>query len=88
MISYICYRKKQCVLYYIYSSPGTGPFPAVLDLWGGGGGLVEYRTALLASRGYVALTLEYIGRVGADGKPYQVDNAYFEVFASNVMTFA
>ncbi|MCJ8735951.1 hypothetical protein PDJAM_G00253440 [Pangasius djambal] len=62
----------------LYIPPGPGPFPAVLDLWGGGGGLVEYRSALLASRGYVALALEYIGRVDADGKPYQVDSDYFE----------
>ncbi|KAI5627046.1 peroxisomal acyl-CoA thioesterase 2b like 3 [Silurus asotus] len=62
----------------LYIPPGPGPFPAVLDLWGGGGGLVEYRSALLASRGYVALALEYIGRVDTDGKPYKVDNEYFE----------
>lgn len=71
-----------------FFSLGPGPFPAVLDLWGGGGGLVEYRSALLASNGYVALSLEYIGRVDANGKPYQVDNDYFEVFASRLMTFA
>lgn len=88
MICKIRYRKKQCVLHSIYPTLGPGPFPAVLDLWGGGGGLVEYRSALLASRGYVALALEYIGRVDADGKPYQVDSYYFEVFASNIMTFA
>ncbi|XP_042338152.1 acyl-coenzyme A thioesterase 1-like [Plectropomus leopardus] len=29
-------------------------------MWGGGGGLVEYRAALLASRGYVSMALEYI----------------------------
>ncbi|KAF7702066.1 hypothetical protein HF521_001349 [Silurus meridionalis] len=62
----------------IYIPPGPGPFPAVLDLWGGGGGLVEYRSALLASRGYVALALEYIGRVDADGNSYKVDKNYFE----------
>lgn len=62
----------------LYIPTGPGPFPAVLDLWGGGGGLVEYRSALLASRGYVALSLEYLGRVDANGQPYQVDNVYFE----------
>lgn len=39
---------------------GPGPFPGVLDMWGGGGGLVEYRAALLASHGYVSLALEYL----------------------------
>lgn len=29
-------------------------------MWGGGGGLVEYRSALLASHGYVSLALEYL----------------------------
>ncbi|XP_053369886.1 bile acid-CoA:amino acid N-acyltransferase-like [Clarias gariepinus] len=62
----------------LFIPPGPGPFPAVLDLWGGGGGLVEYRSALLASRGYVALVLEYIGLLDSSGRPYQVDNEYFE----------
>ncbi|KAK1789836.1 hypothetical protein P4O66_015713, partial [Electrophorus voltai] len=62
----------------LFIPPGPGPFPAVLDLWGGGGGLVEYRSALLASKGYVSLTLEYIGLVNADGKPYNVGSDYFE----------
>uniref|UniRef100_A0A7N6A6J1 Acyl-CoA thioesterase 16 n=1 Tax=Anabas testudineus TaxID=64144 RepID=A0A7N6A6J1_ANATE len=38
--------------------PGPGPFPGVLDIWGAGGGLLEYRAALLASHGYAALALE------------------------------
>ncbi|GLD48233.1 acyl-coenzyme A thioesterase 4-like isoform X1 [Lates japonicus] len=43
----------------LFIPPGPGPFPGLLDMWGGGGGLLEYRSALLASRGYVALALEY-----------------------------
>uniref|UniRef100_A0A3P9QD87 Acyl-coenzyme A thioesterase 1-like n=1 Tax=Poecilia reticulata TaxID=8081 RepID=A0A3P9QD87_POERE len=43
----------------LFVPPGPGPFPGILDLWGGGGGLLEYRSALLASRGYVCLALEY-----------------------------
>uniref|UniRef100_A0A3Q3IHQ9 Uncharacterized protein n=1 Tax=Monopterus albus TaxID=43700 RepID=A0A3Q3IHQ9_MONAL len=39
----------------LFLPPGPGPFPGVLDLWGGGGGLMEYCSALLASRGYAAL---------------------------------
>ncbi|MBN3298397.1 ACOT3 thioesterase, partial [Amia calva] len=42
----------------LFVPPGPGPFPAVLDLWGSGG-LVEYRSALLASHGYVSLALDY-----------------------------
>uniref|UniRef100_A0A8C1M4L7 Acyl-CoA thioesterase 19 n=1 Tax=Cyprinus carpio TaxID=7962 RepID=A0A8C1M4L7_CYPCA len=63
----------------LFIPPGSGPFPAVLDLWGGQGGRVEYRSALLASRGYVSLALEYIGILTAEGKLHHVDNTYFEV---------
>lgn len=41
-------------------SEGPGPFPGVLDLWGGGGKLVEYRAALLASHGFAAIALDYM----------------------------
>uniref|UniRef100_A0A3B5A864 BAAT/Acyl-CoA thioester hydrolase C-terminal domain-containing protein n=1 Tax=Stegastes partitus TaxID=144197 RepID=A0A3B5A864_9TELE len=40
--------------------PGPGPFPGILDLWGGGG-LMEYRSALLASHGYATMSLDYLG---------------------------
>ncbi|XP_056281193.1 peroxisomal succinyl-coenzyme A thioesterase-like isoform X2 [Pseudoliparis swirei] len=45
----------------LFIPPGPGPFPGMLDMWGGGGGLLEYRAALLASRGYASLALEYFG---------------------------
>ncbi|XP_056605327.1 peroxisomal succinyl-coenzyme A thioesterase-like isoform X1 [Triplophysa dalaica] len=44
----------------LFLPPGPGPYPGVLDLWGGGGGLVEYRSALLASHGFASLALEYL----------------------------
>ncbi|XP_070709679.1 peroxisomal succinyl-coenzyme A thioesterase-like [Pempheris klunzingeri] len=43
----------------LFIPPGPGPFPGLLDMWGGGGGLLEYRSALLASHGYVSLALQY-----------------------------
>ncbi|XP_077401062.1 peroxisomal succinyl-coenzyme A thioesterase-like [Vanacampus margaritifer] len=43
----------------LFIPSGPGPFPGLLDMWGGGGGLLEYRSALLASHGYVSLALEY-----------------------------
>ncbi|XP_011611535.2 peroxisomal succinyl-coenzyme A thioesterase-like isoform X1 [Takifugu rubripes] len=60
----------------LFLPPGPGPYPGLLDMWGGGGGLIEYRSALLASRGYVSLALEYI-------KPDELQSAelafnYFE----------
>lgn len=62
-------------LYFVTTGPGR--YPGLLDMWGGGGGLIEYRSALLASRGYVSLALEYI-------KPDELQSAelgfsYFEV---------
>nr|XP_046235351.1 acyl-coenzyme A thioesterase 5-like [Scatophagus argus]XP_046235353.1 acyl-coenzyme A thioesterase 5-like [Scatophagus argus] len=44
----------------LFIPPGPGPFPGLLDMWGGGGGLVEFRSSLLASHGYVSFALEYI----------------------------
>ncbi|XP_044041242.1 peroxisomal succinyl-coenzyme A thioesterase-like isoform X2 [Siniperca chuatsi] len=43
----------------LFIPPGPGPFPGLMDMWGGGGGLLEYRSALLASHGYASLALEY-----------------------------
>nr|XP_019964844.1 PREDICTED: bile acid-CoA:amino acid N-acyltransferase-like [Paralichthys olivaceus]XP_019964845.1 PREDICTED: bile acid-CoA:amino acid N-acyltransferase-like [Paralichthys olivaceus] len=43
----------------LFIPPGPGPFPGLMDMWGGGGGLLEYRAALLASRGFACLALEY-----------------------------
>lgn len=65
---------------------GPGPFPAMLDLWGMGGGLVEYRAALLASRGYASLALAYIGHreLPAPHNCIMVGNSYFKVkFVTN-----
>ncbi|NP_001007420.1 acyl-CoA thioesterase 19 isoform X1 [Danio rerio] len=62
----------------LFIPAGSGPFPAVLDLWGGQGGRVEYRSALLASHGYVSLALEYVGLLNAAGELQHADNSYFE----------
>ncbi|XP_072418924.1 peroxisomal succinyl-coenzyme A thioesterase-like isoform X2 [Chiloscyllium punctatum] len=52
---------EEPVIGTMFFPPGPGPFPAILDMWGGGGGLVEYRAALLASRGFATLALAYLG---------------------------
>uniref|UniRef100_A0A672FKA3 Acyl-CoA thioesterase 19 n=1 Tax=Salarias fasciatus TaxID=181472 RepID=A0A672FKA3_SALFA len=51
---------KDGVTAILFLPPGPGPFPAIMDLWGGGGQLVEYRAALLASHGIAALTIDYL----------------------------
>ena len=38
---------------------GEGPFPGVIDLFGTAGGLTEYRSALLASRGFASFAQAY-----------------------------
>ncbi|KAM3877888.1 peroxisomal succinyl-coenzyme A thioesterase-like [Diretmus argenteus] len=59
---------------------GPGPFPAMLDMWGMGGGLVEYRSALFASRGFVSFSLAYIGHKELPGplNRLNVGDAYFK----------
>lgn len=56
---------------------GPGPYPGLLDMWGGGGGLIEYRSALLASRGYISLALEYLKPL--EMQPTELAFNYFEV---------
>ncbi|XP_056116418.1 acyl-coenzyme A thioesterase 5-like [Rhinichthys klamathensis goyatoka] len=60
----------------LFLPPGPGPYPGVLDLWGGGGGLVEYRSALLASHGFASMALEYLAP--EELKTVDVDVSYFE----------
>ncbi|KAM9824497.1 bile acid-CoA:amino acid N-acyltransferase-like [Neosynchiropus ocellatus] len=52
--------KEGNILGTLFIPPGPGPFPGLLDLWGTGGGLIEYRAALLASHGYVSFALSYM----------------------------
>ncbi|KAM9854693.1 peroxisomal succinyl-coenzyme A thioesterase-like [Aulostomus maculatus] len=62
----------------LFLPSGPGPFPGVLDLWGGGGQLVEYRAALLASHGFAALALNYLTPKITMETGKMVDNQYFE----------
>lgn len=49
----------------------------MLEMWGGGGGLVEYRASLLASNGYACFALEYL--VPDEVDTCNVPMNYFEV---------
>lgn len=53
----------------------------MLDLWGMGGGLVEYRSALFASRGYASLSVAYIGHKELPGPQNKINvgDSYFQV---------
>ncbi|XP_075387485.1 acyl-coenzyme A thioesterase 6-like [Tenrec ecaudatus] len=43
----------------LFLPPGMGPFPGVIDLFGSGGGLCEYRASLLSGHGFAVLALAY-----------------------------
>ncbi|KAJ1104035.1 hypothetical protein NDU88_001450 [Pleurodeles waltl] len=43
----------------LFLPPGDGPFPGVIDMFGDEGGFREYRSSLLASRGFASLALPY-----------------------------
>ncbi|XP_036415875.1 bile acid-CoA:amino acid N-acyltransferase-like isoform X2 [Colossoma macropomum] len=64
----------------LFLPPGPGPFPGVLDLWGIGGGLVEYRAALFASRGLASLALAYFNHKDIPGprNHFTVGDSYFK----------
>uniref|UniRef100_A0A3P9KER2 Acyl-CoA thioesterase 19 n=1 Tax=Oryzias latipes TaxID=8090 RepID=A0A3P9KER2_ORYLA len=62
----------------LFLPPGPGPFPGLLDLWGGGGQLMEYRSALLASHGIASLALDYLTSKITTETGKMVDNQYFE----------
>lgn len=64
--------KEKGVRGTLFIPPGPGPFPGLLDMWGGGGGLIEYRAAILASHGYAALALEYFA-------PGEMETANMEI---------
>uniref|UniRef100_A0A4W6BXC2 Uncharacterized protein n=1 Tax=Lates calcarifer TaxID=8187 RepID=A0A4W6BXC2_LATCA len=61
----------------LFTPPGEGPFPAVLDLYTFGGGLSEKRAALLASRGFVVLTLALYGH---DDMPRNIKEVHLDYF--------
>uniref|UniRef100_A0A3Q3EBK6 Acyl-CoA thioesterase 19 n=1 Tax=Labrus bergylta TaxID=56723 RepID=A0A3Q3EBK6_9LABR len=62
----------------LFLPSGPGPFPALIDLWGGGGQLVESRASLLASHGIAALALDYLTPKITVETGKMVENEYFE----------
>ncbi|XP_004455168.1 peroxisomal succinyl-coenzyme A thioesterase isoform X2 [Dasypus novemcinctus] len=43
----------------LFVPPGCGPFPGIIDIFGVGGGLWEYRASLLAGHGFATLAVAY-----------------------------
>uniref|UniRef100_A0A3P9J8Q1 Uncharacterized protein n=1 Tax=Oryzias latipes TaxID=8090 RepID=A0A3P9J8Q1_ORYLA len=61
----------------LFIPPGPGPFPAMLDMWGMGGGLPEYRSSLFASRGYASFCLAYVGHKDLPDFPFPETSSLF-----------
>ncbi|KAF7484006.1 Hypothetical predicted protein [Marmota monax] len=68
----------------LFLPSGEGPFPGVIDLFGGSGGLFEHRSSLLASRGIASLALAYWGYKDLPSQLQKIDLEYFEE-ASNFL---
>lgn len=66
----------------LFLPPGEGPFPGIIDLFGGIGGLLEYRAGLLAAHGFAALALAYFAYDDLPNQLQEVDLDYFEEAAN------
>ncbi|XP_010224696.1 PREDICTED: bile acid-CoA:amino acid N-acyltransferase-like, partial [Tinamus guttatus] len=62
----------------LFLPPGPGPFPGVIDMFGGAGGLIEFRAGLLASRGFAVLALAFFAYEDLPRVLAQLDLEYFE----------
>lgn len=62
----------------LFLPPGEGPFPGVIDMFGGIGGLIEFRASLLAARGFATLALAYFAYEDLPSQLTEVNLEYFE----------
>nr|XP_045011455.1 acyl-coenzyme A thioesterase 2, mitochondrial-like isoform X1 [Jaculus jaculus] len=65
----------------LFLPPEPGPFPGIVDLFGVGGGLLEYRASLLAGKGFAVLALAYYNY---DDLPKTVEAVHLEYFEEAV----
>ncbi|XP_059135176.1 acyl-coenzyme A thioesterase 5-like [Peromyscus eremicus] len=65
----------------LFLPPGNGPFPGIIDIFGLGGGLLEYRASLLAGKGFAVLALAYYNY---DDLPKSVKILHLEYFEEAV----
>lgn len=62
----------------LWSVAGNGPFPGIIDLYGTGGGLPEYRACLLANYGFAVLALAFYGYEDLPKEMKEFHLEYFE----------
>ncbi|XP_051477791.1 acyl-coenzyme A thioesterase 1-like isoform X1 [Apus apus] len=65
----------------LFLPPGKGPFPGIIDLYGTGGGLPEYRACLLANYGFAVLALAFYSY---DDLPKEMKEFHLEYFEEAV----
>lgn len=63
------------------SSTEPGPFPGIVDVFGAGGGLLEYRASLLAGKGFAVMALAYYNY---DDLPKSMESLHLEYFEEAV----
>lgn len=62
----------------LYLPPGPGPFPGIVDMFGSVGGIMEFRSAMLASRGFASLALAIFNYDDLPKTTSRIDLDYFE----------
>uniref|UniRef100_A0A8D0TY92 Acyl-coenzyme A thioesterase 2, mitochondrial n=1 Tax=Sus scrofa TaxID=9823 RepID=A0A8D0TY92_PIG len=65
----------------LFLPPEPGPFPGIVDLFGAGGGLPEYRASLLAGKGFAVMALAYHNY---EDLPKGIENVHLEYFEEAV----
>ncbi|KAM9294411.1 acyl-coenzyme A thioesterase 1-like [Gastrophryne carolinensis] len=65
----------------LFLPPGPGPFPGVIEIQGIGGGLLEYKASLLASKGFATMALAYYNY---GNLPKQLKDLHLEYFEEAV----
>ncbi|XP_032764672.1 acyl-coenzyme A thioesterase 1 isoform X3 [Rattus rattus] len=65
----------------LFLPPEPGPFPGIIDLFGVGGGLLEYRASLLAGKGFAVMALAYYNY---DDLPKTMETIRIEYFEEAV----
>uniref|UniRef100_A0A8D2B801 Acyl-coenzyme A thioesterase 1 n=1 Tax=Sciurus vulgaris TaxID=55149 RepID=A0A8D2B801_SCIVU len=65
----------------LFLPPGPGPYPGIVDLYGLGGGLLEYRASLLAGKGFAVMALAYYNH---DDLPQSLETTHLEYFEEAV----
>ncbi|XP_016063651.1 PREDICTED: acyl-coenzyme A thioesterase 1-like [Miniopterus natalensis] len=65
----------------LFLPPEPGPFPGIVDIYGAGGGLPEYRASLLAGKGFAVMALAYYNY---EDLPKGMENIHLEYFEEAV----